>query len=100
MTSFCEHLDRFPPCLVRMVARDPLHRGRRLSLHDIAIASKLSYGLVQRLSRKRTWAGVEVNVLERFCQACSVDMLHIKRKSWYLKRLLKDPDGYQKLAGR
>lgn len=100
MNSVTERLDRVPPFLCRMVARDKAHRGRRLSLVEISIASGLSYGAVRRLSHKRTWANVPPCIIDRFASACGVDLLHLKRTIFYLKRTLKSPNGYKCLSSK
>ena len=72
-------LDRIPPCIVRLVARRPNHHGQRMSLHEIAKASGLSYGTVLRLSLKRTWANVPPDRIDKFCKACRVDIVKPSR---------------------
>lgn len=96
--TLTETIDRFPPCLARIVARDPKHLGRRLSLAGLAKASGLSYGIVRRLSNKRTWANTPPSIIDKFTAACGLDILHPKRKIYYLKRVLKQPHGYRHLA--
>lgn len=98
--TLTETIDRFPPCLCRIVARDPNHRGRRLSLHELSKASGLSYGAIARLSRKKSWGNVPPMMIDRFADACGVDLLHPKRKMQYLKRALKSPNGYKSLASK
>lgn len=93
-------LDRVPPLLARMAARDPKHRGRRLSLHEIAKASGLSYGAVRRLSLKTTWGNVPPVIIDKFTDACGVDILHPKRLIQYLQRALKTPNGYKNLSAK
>lgn len=93
-------LDRIPPLLCRMAARDKLHRGRRLSLMEISQASGLSYGAVRRLSHKRTWSNVPPEIIDRFAGACAVNLLHPKRTIQYLERALKSPNGYKNLSAK
>lgn len=96
--TLIETLDRLPPCLVRLVARDPRHNGRRLTLKRLSDISGLSYGATQRLSGKRTWSNVTPAMIEAFCSACGVDILRPQRKIKYLLRVLKKPNGYKLLA--
>jgi len=98
--SLVEYLDRLPPCIVRLVARKPGHHGQRMSLHEIARASGLSYGAVLRLSLKRSWANVPPNRIDPFCKACGVDPLHPSRTRRYLKRVLNMPNGYKLLSAK
>lgn len=95
-----DHLNRFPPCLARMVARKQNGRGaKRLPLREIAERSGLSYGVVVRLSRQRSWDNVPIAVADKFMAACGIDPLHPKRKLWYLRRVMREPDGLRILAG-
>src|SRR5437660_1035509 len=100
MSNLTQTLDRLPPCLVRLVARDRHHPGRRMPLLDIADRSGLSYGAVARLSHKKTWSGTAPLVIDRYCAACGVDILHPRRALQYLKRTLSHPNGYKFLANR
>ncbi len=94
------HLDQLPPCIVRLVARKPGHHGQRMSLHEIAKASGLSYGTVLRLSLKKTWANVPPANIDRFCLACRVDLLRQSAARKYLKRVLSHPNGYKLLSAK
>lgn len=98
--SLVQSLDRFPPCLVRLVARDPNRRGHRLPLHDLANKAGLSYGATLRLSQKKTWANVPPKTIDAFCAACGVDILHPSAKLEYLKDVLKHPNGYRLLGSK
>lgn len=95
MTSLIQHLDRLPPCLVRLVAR---RRGKRLPLHELVEISGLSYGAVQRLSLQTTWKNTPIWMVDAFCGACNVDLLRPRDTLKYLRRVLKEPDGYRRLA--
>lgn len=98
--TLVEYLDRLPPCIVRLVARRPNHHGQRMSLHEIARASGLSYGAVMRLSMKKTWANVPPATIDRFAKACGVDMLRPSRTKKYLRRVLAKPEGYKLLSAK
>ena len=100
MGHLTESLDRFPPCLVRLVARDPKRRGHRLPLHDLADRAGLSYGATLRLSQKKTWANVPPKTIDAFCSACGVDILQPWAKLDYLKRTLRHPNGYRLLGDK
>jgi hypothetical protein len=97
-SSLLQHLDKLPPCLVRLIARDPEHRGRRLSLVAIAERAGLSYGTVRRLSLKKTWANEPLKKIEAFSAACGVNLLRQRRKLFYLNAVLKHPNGYKLLG--
>jgi hypothetical protein len=100
MSRLLEKLDALPPCLVRLIARDPKHPGRRLPLMDIAKRAGLSYGTTARLSLKRTWGNTPPWIIDAYCAACGVDILHPKRSLQYLKRTLSHPNGYKLLANK
>ena len=69
--TFYEVAERFPPFLVRLLAR--VKRGRPLTTDEIAGRAGFSLIFTQRLSEETSWAGVELNVLRRFTQACGFD---------------------------
>lgn len=96
--TLVEHLDRMPPCIVRLVARRPNRHGQRMSLHEIARASGLSYGTVLRLSLKKSWANVPPDRIDRFCRACRVDIVKPGKTMKYLRRVLALPEGYRLLS--
>lgn len=100
MPNLLEQLDQFPPCLVRLVARNPRQHGRRLPLLDLAQRSGLPYKLVLRLSKAHTWADVPVRTIDAFCAACDVNILHPGHKIWYLKRVLRTSNGLRLLSAR
>lgn len=95
--TLTETLDRLPPCLVRLVAR---RRGKRLPLHELVEISGLSYGAIQRLSLKRSWKDIPPAMIDAFCSACNVDLLHPRDTLKYLRRVLQEPNGYRKLADK
>ena len=98
--SLVRKLDAFPPCLVRLVARDPRKTGRRLSILELSKRMRISYGATLRLSQKRSWENVPAWLIDRFTSACGVDPLRPGQKLKYLRRVLSAPDGYKKLAAR
>ncbi len=98
--TLVEFLDELPPCIVRLVARRPNRHGQRMSLHEIARASGLSYGAVMRLSMKKTWANVPPATIDRFARACGVDILRPSRTRKYLRRVLAKPEGYKLLSAK
>ncbi len=95
--SLTEHLDRLPPCIVRLVAR---RRGKRLPLHELVERSGLAYGTIQRLSVKVTWADTPPRMIDAFCRACNVDIVHPRATLKYLRKVLRDPNGYCKLSDK
>lgn len=73
---FWDQIDRYPPCLVRLLARVP--RGRPLTNSEIAEKSGLSEGQIVSLSHCTDWAGVDIYALKAFSQACGVDLFNSK----------------------
>lgn len=73
--SLPEKLDRFPPVVIRLLARK--QRGRTvtaMSDQDIAAASGLSVGQVKSVSRLTNWGTVDVDTLQAFCKGCGADL--------------------------
>lgn len=74
--------DRFPPCLCRLVAR----KGwTPMSTRDLAAKSGLSKSYVSNLSKRSTWKGIPIDVVDRFVAACGINLLSPKRTIEYLK---------------
>ncbi len=94
MSVFYQRIDKYPPVLVRLMARKPRANGsgngtRPLSTCEIASLSGLPPSMVEGLSHATTWKGVDVYTVRDFTVACGVDFtnpLHMKRLSQYLHR--------------
>lgn len=69
-TTFWQKARRYPPALIRILARHP--RGRLLSDEDISKASGLTINEVRLLGGSMQWA-ITVDAMERFLRACSID---------------------------
>lgn len=87
MTSnFYTRAKRFPPVIVRMLARVP--RGRPLTSLEISQASGIPVARVDSISRSSSWAGIDVYEMQKFCSACSVDFssrASMKRVETYIR---------------
>lgn len=68
---FWTRLDRYPPVLCRLLAREK--RGRPLTTAEIADTSGLPPAKVEAISASVSWDGVEVDDMKRFAQACGCD---------------------------
>lgn len=68
---FWTRLDRYPPVLCRLLAREK--RGRPLTTVEIADTSGLPPAKVEAISASVSWDGVEVEDMRRFAQACGCD---------------------------
>jgi len=92
VSVFYKRVDRYPPVLVRLLARRPRANGsgngtRPLTTDEIARDSGLTPAVVEGLSRSTTWKGVDIYTVRDFTVACGVDFtnpLHMKRLSQYL----------------
>lgn len=68
--TFWQKTRRYPPALIRILARHP--RGQLLSDEHISKASGLTLNEVRLLSVSMEWV-VTVGAMERFLRACSID---------------------------
>lgn len=87
MISFWKLCERFPPCLVRMLARYP--RGPLLTDAQIAERGQLPAGTVRVLSGHLDWDYVDISVMRRFLAGCGIDFenrIRMKRLAEYLAR--------------
>lgn len=70
--NFWRRLDRFPPILCRLLARQP--RGRPLTTAEISAASGLTEVGVFTVSNQTDWKGIDIYTMRRFTEACGVDI--------------------------
>lgn len=83
-----EYLDRFPPCLVRFLARTGQGFGqRRLTLKEISERSGLAIGTVINLSMRITWQGMTLRTIDAYTQACEIDLFDMSYEFRRLKAL-------------
>ncbi len=80
--------NKFPPHICRYVARKK-HGLEPMSHADIARKSGLSRSFVASLSKRKTWKGIPVNVIDSFSRACGVDILVPKRTIEFLRHSKK-----------
>ena len=74
-------LDKLPPNLVRLIARD----GRKaLSNRDIARKSGLSLKRIGQISKMTTWGSLQVGEAGAFADACGVDLINLAKTRKYL----------------
>lgn len=87
MTSnFFKRARRFPPVVVRMLARVP--RGRPLTSLEISKASNIPVARVDSISRSTSWQGIDIYEMQAFCSACRVDFASrksMKRVDTYIR---------------
>jgi hypothetical protein len=85
-----EKLEKFPPVLVRLLAKDT--QGRGLTDHEVAAASGLPVADVKRLSYLTSWDNVSNHDTRRFLSGCGCDLFtprHYKTLSQYRRRTSK-----------
>ncbi len=86
MTSFWKHAEKYPPCLVRLLAR---HRnGPPLTTTDIVGRSGLDHYTVSAISFSVSWDDIRFGQMEAFLLACDCDFTNraaMNRKAVYLK---------------
>lgn len=85
--TFWDKLDRFPPVLVRLLAREG---GEALTDRQIAVTSGLPLAEVLRLGHLTSWDDVTAHVMRRFLIGCEVD-LEDRATFRNLNRYMKDP---------
>lgn len=77
-------LDRFPPCLCAVVARD----GRQqLTYAQIGARAGISRIGVMRIAKRTSWAKLSLDTITRYSEACGVNLLHPGQQISYLKRI-------------
>lgn len=82
-----EKLDKFPPCVVRLLARKC--NGRQaLSSAEIAKAGGLPKSTVIWLSKQISWDKIHVGTIKRFFKGCRVDFEHMAHHREFLSKRL------------
>lgn len=84
MKSNWDHIDHYPPSLVRLLARRRTGKGPRsvvaLSDAEIAIAADIPVARVRAMYNLRNWNGVTVGEMRAFFKGCKFDPLnHVDR---------------------
>ncbi len=101
--SLWQRLDRFPPLVVRLLARRRQVSGGvvALTVEEISKRSGLSALEVQSLSWLSSWDSVPVSKIKKFSEACGIDFasrVNMREQSAYIRRsptfkyLSKSPD--------
>lgn len=84
--KFYERARRFPPGLIRLLARKK--NSKPLTNDEIASASGLSAYEVVLISQKTDWRGIDIDTMRRFTRGCGIDLENardVKRITVYLK---------------
>lgn len=94
--TLTQRLDLCPPFLVFAVAS----RRTGISVATVANRSGLPRKSVARLAAASTWGNATVDELGRFCAACGVEPLRLKRVREYLRRTLATKSPLPRLTPR
>lgn len=85
MPDLLQRLDRFPPCLCRVIARDG--RGRKLTSRQIAKRGGIDRATVNRTARRLGWRGVQIEIIDGYLYGCRINIFQMRRHVQYIKRL-------------
>lgn len=77
--TLLERLDQFPPSVCRL-------RACKTSTRALAAKAGLKRSTVDKIAKQATWAGIAVDVADKFARACGIDLLATKRAKETLKR--------------
>lgn len=97
-SDFWTVIERFPPILIRLLARHP--RGRPLTTLEIAERSQLPPYLVETISLSLTWDGIDLPSFKKFTIACNLDLTKYsqrKRAQNYLMAAMGNKYRYLKM---
>lgn len=92
------YLDRLPPFVCRLIARDPQAKRRPLTIAEIGSRAGLPPGHARHVLKKTTWADVKVETALRLRAACGIDERKEWRQIFYLKRALRTQRALHPLA--
>lgn len=114
-SAFWQHLEDFPPVMVRLMGRTGRGRGARaLTTEEIATGADLPASRILAIGQKTDWKGVDVTEVEAFCRGCRFDptvardrrdkcymYLELcekkKREPWWYLRNTKEWPQYQRM---
>lgn len=86
-TSLLAGLDRLPPNICRLIARD---RRRPLTNDELAARSGLPVKRVVFIAKLKSWARVPVGQVDAFRSACGITPQNQSRHLFYLQRTFND----------
>lgn len=89
--SLLAKADKLCPPKARLLA---YKNGRLLTDVEIAKASGLSHKTVQRLSGRKSFRGVRIEVVDSFLAACGIDPLRSRAKVAQLTRMTTYKNGF------
>lgn len=86
MGYWLEKMDKLPPNVCRLIAREPHRMKEPRTTETIAKISGLSKQTVLRISRLRTWRDIPIGQMEDFKKGCGLDVGRECLQIAYLKR--------------
>lgn len=86
MSYWLTKLDKLPPNVCRLLAREPHQRKQARNTQQIAQHSGLSVQTVRRLSKMRSWKNVTVGQMQQFKVGCGINPGTECLQVGYLKR--------------
>jgi len=82
-------LNKLPPYLCRVIARDMSSRGNPLTTAQIADVSGLSKQKVNHISELTSWETVTIGDAESFLKGCGITKLNFRRHVAYVGRTIR-----------
>lgn len=78
-----EHLEKFPPIYVRLLAKKPQSGTGQLAIADadLAILSGIPLARVREISRMANWDGVSYAEMRAFLHACNFDPTNVRHRN-------------------
>ncbi len=74
--------------------------GKRLTYQQMAERAGMPQRSFLRLTSKLTWEGVPIDVADKFCRGCGVDILHFSKHRYYLAKSIKKGCAFSYLSKR
>lgn len=87
--AITERINACPPFVVYYLAHEGVQHRVHPGVKAIAERSGLSTRTITRLAGRVSWAGVPVDVMDRFCAACGMSFIAVTR---YRVKVPKKPD--------
>ena len=68
-------LEKFPPVLVRLLAKKSIatKHVRAVSDEEIAVRAELPLNVIKHISKQTSWGAIPIKDAERFCIGCGFD---------------------------
>lgn len=93
-------MDRVPPWKCRAMAVKKEWKMERMTNKELSELSGIPIRTIQSISYRRTWTGIDIDVVSRFAFACGVNLLAKKPESKFLKQRFKRGLGVFKKSQR